>query len=916
MQTCKPGFIRTLLAVFTLCCFLGSAVWAQNTAFTYQSRLNDNGALANGNYDLQFSLFDALNGGAQIGDTLNKSGVAIANGVFIVQLDFGTNAFSNGGQRFLQIAVRPAGTSDPYTTLSPRTEITSTPYAIRSLSAATADNATQLNGVAAGDYVKTDDGRLSDARDPKPGSTSYIQNGTAPQSGDFNISGNGAVGGTLTANLAGVGTTAPEDRLHVNGFSAGVRVSDGPVATRLSSHIQLGGFVGTVTNHPFALRTNDLNRLLITNSGSVGIGVPLPFDKLHVGGTGAALRVSDGQIHTRLYADQENQIAMVGTVTNNAFSVRTSNVDRIYIGSNGNVGIGTDTPASRLAVVGDSSFQGLLKVDGTASTPGKLNVIGDGSFSGTLTTNRLTVNDTVSAKIFNTSTQYNLEGQRLIGTRGYANLFVGVGAGLASGDSSFGNAFFGRDTGKSNVTGQDNSYFGRETGINSLGNGNSFFGASAGRGNIGGAGNTLIGVSTNVGVNNLLNATAIGAQAFVSQNNSLVLGSIAGINGATVSTNVGIGTTAPTERLHVVGNALFTGGLSASGTSTFDNDLGITGNANIGGNVGIGTTAPAQKLHVANGNIRWGNSLLTPDQGGSIELGNPNATTLLTPYIDFHYRAPSMLTGRDFAVRLINDDPGRLNVIGSFNATVNISAAGKISANSGFNGRCLNGSIGSSSFNGSSGSACNMDLAESFRTLQRTEPGDVVTLLTQDRDKPTVRKTRTAYDAQLIGVVSTNPGLIFDEGQTHLSGDNTQLITKDKTAVAMVGRVPVKFTLENGAINVGDALTSSATEPGKAMKATSAGKIIGIALESSDKAKDGKLLMWLQVGHHEPTNTTIANRNLSRKRQAAAMTALKRENATLQQQLHTVLGQLKTVGTRLDELERAATQTNADARDH
>ncbi len=190
----------SVLLVAAIVLALTNTGQAQGTAFTYQSRLNDNGALANGNYDLQFSLYDALNGGAQIGATLNKTGVAIANGVFIVQLDFGASAFSNGGQRFLQIAVRPAGTSDPYTTLSPRTEITSTPYAIRSLSAATADNATQLNGTNASQYVQTNDTRLSDARDPKPGSANYIQNGTTLQAGNFSVSGNGTVGGTLAGN--------------------------------------------------------------------------------------------------------------------------------------------------------------------------------------------------------------------------------------------------------------------------------------------------------------------------------------------------------------------------------------------------------------------------------------------------------------------------------------------------------------------------------------------------------------------------------------------------------------------------------------------------------------------------------------------------------------------------------------------
>jgi hypothetical protein len=60
----------------------------------------------------------------------------------------------------------------------------------------------------------------------------------------------------------------------------------------------------------------------------------------------------------------------------------------------------------------------------------------------------------------------------------------------------------------------------------------------------------------------LINATAIGNRAYVTQNNSMVLGSINGVNGATVTTSVGIGTTAPSARLHVRRNA-------ASGVAAF-----------------------------------------------------------------------------------------------------------------------------------------------------------------------------------------------------------------------------------------------------------------------------------------------------------------------------------------------------------
>ena len=118
-----PRIILTLLlAVFAM-----RAAVAQ-TAFTYQGQLSNNGAPANGAYDFQFSVFDNLSGGAQQGLALNYSAVPVSNGVFMVRLDFG-NIFPGGAQRWLSIGVK-TNNAATYTTLSPRQEITVSPYAI------------------------------------------------------------------------------------------------------------------------------------------------------------------------------------------------------------------------------------------------------------------------------------------------------------------------------------------------------------------------------------------------------------------------------------------------------------------------------------------------------------------------------------------------------------------------------------------------------------------------------------------------------------------------------------------------------------------------------------------------------------------------------------------------------------------
>jgi hypothetical protein len=364
--------VRRLAAVSLLVLFSVTVAPAQTTSFTYQGRLTDGGTPATANYDLQFTLWDALSGGTQQAQpspvTVTRTSVLVTGGIFSVQLDFGVSAFP-GADRFLEIGVRPAGVGS-FTTLTPRQPITSTPYAIRSLNASSADAVT-VSGVPAG-------------------SGNYIQNATAQQaSANFNISGNGTAGGTLSGNVVNAAT-----------------------------QYNIGG-----------------NRVL-------------------------------------------------SAVSNNLFA-------------GGNAGAANTTGAS-------NSFFGFFA--GSKNMTGENN-----SFFGT-----------------------------------------GTGANTLGGSR---NSFFGKFAGLGNTAGLDNSFFGSTAGQSNTGDNNSFFGSQAGFGNITGGSNTSIGAVSGLGSDNLTNATAIGALAEVDQSNALVLGSIAGVNFATTSVNVGIGTTRPTQKLAVETNS-------------------------------------------------------------------------------------------------------------------------------------------------------------------------------------------------------------------------------------------------------------------------------------------------------------------------------------------------------------------------
>src|SRR5260221_13099431 len=78
-----------LLLLSTLSSPLSTAL-AQGTAFTYQGRLNDGGAPANGtNYGMVFYLYDAPANGTALG-SLGIASVTVSNGLVTLALDFGS----------------------------------------------------------------------------------------------------------------------------------------------------------------------------------------------------------------------------------------------------------------------------------------------------------------------------------------------------------------------------------------------------------------------------------------------------------------------------------------------------------------------------------------------------------------------------------------------------------------------------------------------------------------------------------------------------------------------------------------------------------------------------------------------------------------------------------------------------------
>ncbi len=193
------------------------------TAFTYQARLTIGTNAANGSYDLQFSLYDALTSGSQVGHSVTNFATGVTNGYFTVPLDFG--AAFDGNARWLETAVRTNGAA-AFTTLAPRQPLTATPYATYAPGAGVAA------GVSAGAITSA---MIAD------GAVTAAKIGTAAVKPSNVDDGGSAAYETLFATATGMGTTTPLP------FSALAPVSSDPLITFRLNGALLGtvaGFIG------------------------------------------------------------------------------------------------------------------------------------------------------------------------------------------------------------------------------------------------------------------------------------------------------------------------------------------------------------------------------------------------------------------------------------------------------------------------------------------------------------------------------------------------------------------------------------------------------------------------------------------------------------------------------------------------
>lgn len=126
-----------------------------STAFTYQGQLNEAEAPANGQFDFEFRLFDALAGGTQVGATLVSSNTVVEEGLFTVELDFGPGIFSDRAL-WLGMGVRSSGTPTRFVSLPVRQALTAVPQAQYALVAGEVLDGAITAGAIAPGAVTTD----------------------------------------------------------------------------------------------------------------------------------------------------------------------------------------------------------------------------------------------------------------------------------------------------------------------------------------------------------------------------------------------------------------------------------------------------------------------------------------------------------------------------------------------------------------------------------------------------------------------------------------------------------------------------------------------------------------------------------------------------------------------------------------
>ena len=184
----------------------------------------------------------------------------------------------------------------------------------------------------------------------------------------------------------------------------------------------------------------------------------------------------------------------------------------------------------------------------------------------------------------------------------------------------------------------------------------------------------------------------------------------------------------------------------------------------------------------------------------------------------------------------------------------------------------------------------NADLAEYYPVADQTiGPGDVVAMSDDGAlGGAALVKVSAENPHGLVGVVSTAPGVT-------LGADSKLARRAGKVPLALAGRVPVKFSLDNGPVMVGDKLTLS-RYPGVAVKARPGDLSIGTALEAFTSETGQTAATVMTLVHLNYGKPRLASPEQTDEIQAIWQTLgeLRRENSRLKRQVQRLENRLRS----------------------
>lgn len=342
--------------------------------------------------------------------------------------------------------------------------------------------------------------------------------------------------------------------------------------------------------HQYSAEVTFNEKLRITSTGNVGIGTTGPAQKLHVVGVGYFQGTNGLYINPNIGGVGN---AVISTDTGQNLRFRSGSSEIMFLGSTGNIGIGTVAPYGKLTVSGAAGITRSIVLDSR-----EIKFRGDGvahfSIFGPDTGQPyLTIQNTSSNSSpgFAGSDLFTIRSTGNIGiatTNPIQKLHVNGGAQLDS-------VSFGVTPGTTQklalatVEYIDNMISGVST--STVGywsaNGNHIYNANSANVGIGSsAPANKLDISGSLGVNGILkgygsangnffegklgvNSLSAGASSLAVFGNAAIgtsyLSTSAPINGLIVQGNVGIATSTPAEALHIVGNLRVDGGATISG---------------------------------------------------------------------------------------------------------------------------------------------------------------------------------------------------------------------------------------------------------------------------------------------------------------------------------------------------------------